>query len=190
MVSQLTLKIRMIEEHHYVKLMMTLCVSHWGNNAGQEAGSPCLYRYWTNILEKIFAYFEKAKTIWEEENGVSWKTFTENRWYSPYEVFAAIYLNFACNERVAICLVNKELAPRNSSCLLKMLQDPSTRWTLNIDFSALVEGLAAIVKRTDKMEGDTQLVFKVGESVNGLLALYQGGRVCTLPSASRLIENH
>jgi hypothetical protein len=70
-----------------------------------------------------------------------------------------------------------------------MLQDPSILWTMNIEISALIEGLNAIIKFTYKMEGYIRLVFKDGESVDSILVLYQCGRVCTLPPANRLIEN-
>jgi hypothetical protein len=81
--------ISLIEEHQNVKFMATLCFTHCGNNVRHEAGFPVLYRFWT-IFQKIFAYSEKANNIWKEEIGVSWKTFTENRWYSQYEVFDPI----------------------------------------------------------------------------------------------------
>jgi hypothetical protein len=74
-------------------------------------------------------------------------------------------------------LVNEEVAPCNSFCLIKMMQDLLALWTLNIELSALVEGLDVIVNFTYKMEGDTQLVVKAGESVGDLLALYQCDRV-------------
>jgi hypothetical protein len=58
--------ISLIEEHQDLKWMMNLCFSHCGNkNAGQEARFPVLDRVCT-ILQKIFAYSEKAKNIWED----------------------------------------------------------------------------------------------------------------------------
>jgi hypothetical protein len=47
--------------------------------------------------------------------------FIENRWYSKYKVFTAIYTNFAYSEHVAVRLVTEEVSPRNSSTLLNML---------------------------------------------------------------------
>jgi hypothetical protein len=40
------------------------------------------------------------------------------------------------------------------------------------------------------MEGDGDLAFKAGTSVDALIALYPDGQVCTLPSANHLIEQH
>jgi hypothetical protein len=74
--------------------------------------------------------------------------------------------------------------------MLRMIQDPASLWSLNIELSALVEGLDAIVKLTYIMEGDGELAFKAGTSVDALIALYPDGQVCTLPSANNLIEQH
>jgi hypothetical protein len=40
------------------------------------------------------------------------------------------------------------------------------------------------------MEGDDQLALKAGISVDALVALCPDGKVCTLPSDNRLIEQH
>jgi hypothetical protein len=40
------------------------------------------------------------------------------------------------------------------------------------------------------MEGDGELAFKAGTSVDVIIALYPDGKVCTLPSANHLIEQH
>jgi hypothetical protein len=113
---------------------------------------------------------EKAKNIWEEETLVSWKTFSKNCWYSQYEVFASIYLNFAFIDWVAIFLVEEEVETGNTAYLLRMIQDPASLWSLEIEISALVEGLDAIANFTYSMECDGQLAFKAGRSVDALIA--------------------
>jgi hypothetical protein len=78
----------------------------------------------------------------------------------------------------------------NAASLLRMIQDTALLWSLKIELSDLVEGLAAIVKFTYIMKGDDQLAFKAGKSVDALISLYPNGKVCILPSTNRLIEQH
>jgi hypothetical protein len=129
--------INYIDQHQDVKWMKVLCFSHCGNNGGQEAGFPVLDRFWS-LLQKICGLSEKVKNIWEEETLISWKTFSENRWHSQYEVFHSIYLNFACIDRVAIRIFEEEVAPCNAASLLRMIQDSASLWSLKIELSALV----------------------------------------------------
>jgi hypothetical protein len=54
--------------------------------------------------------------------------FPENLWYIQYEVFASIYLNCECIDRVEIHLVEEEAAMHNASDLLRMIQDLASMW--------------------------------------------------------------
>jgi hypothetical protein len=84
-------------------------------------------------------FVREGETHLEGEKLISWKTFSENCRFSQYEVFTSIYLNFSCIDKVAISLVDEEVVRHNDSALLRMIQDPTSLWSLKIELSDLVE---------------------------------------------------
>ena len=86
--------IKTIEGEFNVKWFMNLCLSHLANNAGECANFIILSQVWS-LVQKIFANSDNAKKEWESMTGTAWKTYSETRWYSKFEVLQDIYIKFA-----------------------------------------------------------------------------------------------
>jgi hypothetical protein len=73
--------VNIIEEDRIAKWMLILCFAHCGNKDGKEAGFPTLNLFWA-LIQKIFCQSEAAKCTLEKVIGVSWKSFSDNSWWS------------------------------------------------------------------------------------------------------------
>jgi hypothetical protein len=62
--------LKKIEEHQDAVWVLYRCVTHYGENAGAEAGFPTLDHFWS-LLQKIFCRSESARIIFQSKTGVS-----------------------------------------------------------------------------------------------------------------------
>eukprot|EP00956_Cyclotella_meneghiniana_P025063 scaffold51458_cov24-Cyclotella_meneghiniana.AAC.4 len=85
-------------------------------------------------------------------------------------------------------VVDKGIAPRNSSKLLEMLLDPVKSRVLKIQLSAYVEGLRPLRDACYYLESDaTDLPFKVAARLEEYQSQFPSGSMMNLPSTERLI---
>jgi hypothetical protein len=163
------------------------CFSHCGNNTGKEAGFPTLNMF--GLISKISSVFPRQIcVIFEKVREVSWKSFSDNRWWIKYEVFMILYTIFSCVGVVILKIVQKHIAPANASKLLKMLQNPVTLFYIKIELAACIEVLKMLVELTNSAESECPLVFRFSKKLDDLIALYPDMQMCALSSVVRLIE--
>jgi hypothetical protein len=176
-----------IEEDQDAVWMLKHCFAHCGKNASVEAGFPTLDHF-LSLLQKIFCQSESARVLFQSKTGVSWKSFSDNRWWSQFEVLHTIYSNFSCMTAIVVSIFNKHVSPANSAKMRKMLQDPVSFLYVKIELGSYVEGLMKVVQFTYGAERDGQLVFEFGYKIDELISSYPQQGLCNLSSANVLIK--
>ena len=102
---------------------MNLCLSHLANNAGECANFIILSQVWS-LVQKIFKNSDNAKKEWESMTGLgtaAWKTYSETRWYSKFEVLQDIYIKFAYLDPFLVRLIATKTSVANANRLIKRL---------------------------------------------------------------------
>jgi hypothetical protein len=82
--------VKQMEEDTDAVWMHNRCFAHCGKNSGAEAGFPALGQFWS-LLQKIICQSKSARVIYQSKTGVSWKSFSDNHWWSQFEVLHTIY---------------------------------------------------------------------------------------------------
>jgi hypothetical protein len=178
--------VKIVDEDQYTKWMLIRCFAHCGKNSGKEAGFPNLNIFWS-LIQNIFCQSEAAKCTFKNVIGVSWKSISDNHWWSQFEVLHVIYTSFYCLTVVIINIVVKGAVPVTSAKLLKMLQDRIIVFYINIELAAFIEGLNKVVEFTYGPEADGQLVFTFGDKIVELVSFYPNKGLCNLPSKNTMI---
>ena len=180
--------IQMVRDSYSCNWFTNLCLSHLANNAGDCAKFVILSQVWS-LIQKIFKNSDNAKTEWENITGSAWKTYSETRWYSQFEVFKDLYDKFPDLETFLLRLIETNTSVANANRLYEMITDEVKRRFIKIELAAMVECLEPLCKFCYKMEGDGQLVFLAGKRVDDLHTHYNGGDgLPALPSVRHLVE--
>ena len=164
----------MIKDSYNINWFTNLCLSHLANNAGNCAKFVILSQVWS-LIQKIFKNSDNAKTEWETMTGSAWKSYSETRWYSQFEVLKDVYDKFLDLEPFLLRLIDTNTSVANANRLYEMLTDEVKRRFIKIELAAIVECLEPMCKFCYKMEGDGQLVFVAGKRVDELHTHYNGG---------------
>ena len=117
-----------------VKWLLSLCLSHMANNAGENASLVILGRFWS-LTQKVFAQSDNAKAIFEQVTGLSWCSYSDTRWYSKYECLSINYIKFQFLPQVYSKLAEKKISIGNSGKLLEMVTHESTSRYLATELS-------------------------------------------------------
>ena len=171
-----------------VSRMISLCLSHCANNAGEQAGFVLLDLFWT-LIQKIFSQSQQAQDTWRLVTGEAWPTYSETRWYSKFEVMQKLADYFPDLLTIMTKLVSAKVASQNSAKLLNLLLDHKKSWQLQIELASYTEVLVDLCKLCYNLEGDgTDLPFKVAGRIRSVKELYPGGQLKSLPSTNALIS--
>jgi hypothetical protein len=140
------------------------------------------------ISKRSSVFLRQLASYSRKVTEVSWKSFSNNRWWSKFEVFMIFNTNFSCVGLVILEIVQKHIVPANASKLLKMLQNPATLFYIMIERGAYIEEFKMLVEFTYSADIDGPLVFRFAKKVDDLIAFYPDMQVCALPPVDRLIE--
>ena len=113
---------QMIKDSYNLNWFTNLCLSHLANNAGNCAKFVILSQVWS-LLQKIFKNSDNAKTEWENITGSAWKSYSETRWYSEFEVLKDMYYKFPDLEPFLLRLIETNTSVANANRLYEMLID-------------------------------------------------------------------
>ena len=129
-----------------------------------------------------FLNSESAKIEWEKLVGSSWKSYSDTKWYSKFEVLKDVYLKIPYFK----ILIKNGICVGNANALRTLLEDQLKNWFVQIELASY----EPFYKFCYGLEGDGQLVFIVGQKLDELYTLFEGGnRLPELPSARHLIAD-
>jgi hypothetical protein len=179
---------KMIQQRQDVEWLLLLCLSHMANNAGKQTDFVLIEQFW-KLLQKVFSKSENAKSIFEKVMDERWRSYSETRWYSKYEVLASLYGKWSSLPALFRRLITDDAAVTNSGKLLDMLEDRSISKMLAIELAAYIDALEPIVKFCYNLEGDGQLVFEAGQIIDNMYSIYPNRNLPNMPSVNRLVED-
>ena len=165
----------------YPKLLDVGCFSHTIDRVGEHFKTPVLSEFSTSWI-MLFSHSPKAKLLWREQTGRAMISYSATRWWSRWEVFHQLLVQFG---DVELFLQRNDLATASRQKLLTFFQDPQKTALLNIELASIIDWGEAFVKATYNLEGDGPLAFTCYEIVQTIVASIQ---VANTPNVSAVAK--
>ena len=127
---------------------------------------PTLTEFIGNWLS-LFSHSIKAKFLWKQQTGSSMASYSATRWWSKWEIFKQLLLQFGDIE--PFLNRNTDLGPSSRPRLLAILSDQEKLKHLKLELAAIIDWGEVFVKATYNLEGDGPLSFTAYEEVRTVL---------------------
>ena len=164
----------------YPKLLDVGCFSHTIDHVGERFHTPTLSEFgmaWVSL----FAHSPKTRMLWREQTGRSMPTYSATRWWSRWEVYKQLLVQFGDLE--SFLQRNEDIAPATRAKLLPFFSNHKRKSTLQIELAATINFGEPFVKATYNLEGDGPLALKCFEIVDAVSA---GIRVAHAPNVEAI----
>ena len=143
------------------------CFSHAFDRVGEHFKVPTLTEFIGNWLA-LFSHSIKAKFLWKQQTGKAMASYSATRWWSKWEIFKQIMLQFGDIE--PFLSENTDLGPASRPKLLAILTDREKLEHLKLELAAVIDWGEVFVKATYNLEGDGSLSFTAYEIVQTVVA--------------------
>ena len=166
----------------YPRMIDVGCYSHTIDLVGEKFRTPNLdgfIRLWVSL----FSHSPRARLFWKNRTGKAVVSYSPTRWWSKWEVMAQVMAFFG--DVVPFLETNPEMSPTTNQKLLEMLQNPTTKYSVQVELAAVVDAGEAFVRATYTLEGDGPLAFKCFEVLSTLTAGIQVGHY---PNVQAIIQ--
>jgi len=150
----------------YPKVLDVGCFSHTIDRVGKHFKTHILSEFSTSWI-MLFSHSPKAKLLWKEQTGRSVMSYSATRWWSRWEVFHQLLLQFGNIE--LFLQKHDDLGPASRQKLMAFFQDPKTA-LLKIELASIIDWGEAFVKANYNLEGDGPLAFTCYEIVQTVVA--------------------
>ena len=94
----------------------------------------------------LFSHSPKAKLLWKEQTGRSVTSYSATRWWSRWEVYHQLLLQFGDIE--LFLQRHDDLGPASRHQLMAFFQDPQKTALLKIELTSIIDWGEAFVKAT------------------------------------------
>ena len=104
------------------KMLSVVCFSHTLDNVGNHFKVPDLLSF-GSLWIRLFKHSHRAKLIWQELTGRTQKSYSETRWWSKWEVFEQLLVQFGDVEQFLQEAEAAKLAPQIVPPIRETLSD-------------------------------------------------------------------
>ena len=101
----------------------------------------------------------KAKLLWKDLTGRAPKSYSETRWWSRWEAYQQLMVQFRDVERYMEEAKDAKVCPQILPQLQEILSDPQQHMLLKLELAATIDVGEHFVKATYFLEGDGPLIF-------------------------------
>ena len=143
------------------------CYSHTLDHIGEHFDVPNLEDF-TRLWISLFSHSPRTRLEWKNETGKAMASYSETRWWSRWEVYHQILVQFG--DVTPFLEKHNEIAPITRTKLLDLLHDARKKAFLQMELAAVVDAGEPFVKSTYTLEGDGPLVFKCYDHIQILKA--------------------
>ena len=148
----------------FPKMLNVVCFSHTLDNVGNHLVIPTLLEF-GSVWIRLFRHSYKAKLLWKNLTGQRPRSYRETRWWSKWEGYQQILMQFGDIERFLIEAEAAEVGPQLLPQLHAILSDPARLINLKLK----------LVKATYFLEGGGLLVLSCYEKLSAV------ARACQAP---------
>ena len=159
-------------------MLSVVCFSHTLDNVGNHFKVPDLLSF-GSLWIHLFKHSHMVKLIWQELTGRTPKSYSETRWWSKWEVFEQLLVQFGDVEQFLQEAEAAKFAPQIVPQIRETLSDQESRINLQLQLAAIVDVGHHFVTATYYLEGDGPLVFSCYEK---LQAVAEACRVPLFPN--------
>lgn len=131
-----------------------LCVPHTLHNMGKNLDFPTLSGFFTPWLTLV-QNTPAAKSRWRSVLGgcTSPATFSKVRWWSRWECWREVAINFGSLQTFLEKLVEDDIGDATTAAMIAIIKDPVKKNQLELELAAILS-LERIVQATYRLEGD------------------------------------
>ena len=151
----------------FPKMFIVVCFSHTIDNVGNHFKVPDLLSF-GSLWIRLFKNSHRAKLIWQELTGRTPKSYSETRWWSKWEVFEQLLVEFGDVEQFLQEADTAKFVPQIVPQIRETLSDQESRINLQLQLAAIVDVGHHFVTATYYLEGDGPLVFSCHEKLQAV----------------------
>ena len=107
----------------FPKMLNVVCFSHTLDNVGNHLVIPTLLEF-GSVWIHLFRHSYKAKLLWKDLTGQRPRSYSETRWWSKWEVYQQILMQFGDIERFLIEAQATNVGPQLLPQLQAIFSDP------------------------------------------------------------------
>ena len=141
----------------YPNLFDVGCFSHTLDLVGDHFHVPTLNEFGI-LWVSLFAHSPKVRMLWKDYTALSVPSYSPTRWWSRWEVYKQMMLQFGYLED--FLKNNSDVSPATRTKLLSFFADPSN---LQVELAAITDYGEPFIKATYKLEGDGPLALECYE---------------------------
>ena len=119
----------------------------------------------------MFTHSPKARMLWREQTERSMVSYSPTRWWSRWEVYKQLLLQFG--DIAPFLQNNEDIAPATRAKLLPYLLNDQKKIALQLELAAIVDFGEPFIKATYWLEGDGPLALEAFEIVHTVAAAVQ-----------------
>ena len=166
----------------YPKVLDVGCFSHTLDRVGEHFKTPTLSEFCTSWIS-LFSHSPNAKLLWREQTGRAIVSYSATRWWSKWEVYNQMLLQFA---DIQSFLEKNDIGKATRKKLISLLQDSQKLVVLKIELATIVDWGEPFVKATYNLEGDGPLAFTCFDIVQSVTAAIH---VANTPNVNAVVRS-
>ena len=151
----------------FPNVVNVVCFSHTLDNVGNHFEIPTLKEF-GSLWIRMFRNICKAKLLWKDLTGRAPKSYGESRWWSRWEVYQQLMVQFGDVERCMEEAKDAKVCPQILLQLQEILSNPQQHMLLKLDLAATIDVGKHFVKTTYFLEGDGPLIFSRYEKLSAV----------------------
>ena len=148
-------------------MLNVVCFSHTLNNVGNHLVIPTLLAF-GSLWIRLFCHSHKAELMWQDLAGRKPKSYSETRWWSKWEVYQQLLVQFGDVGRFLQEAAAANISPQLVPQLQAILSDPQRQMSLKLELAITVDVGEHFVKATYFVEGDGSLVLSCYEKLKAV----------------------
>ena len=149
----------------FPNMVNVVCFSHTLDNVGNHFEIPTLKEFgslWIRMCRNSC----EAKLLWKDVTGRAPKSYSETRWWSRWEVYQQLMVQFGDLERYMEEAKDAKVCPQILPQLQEILSDPQQHMVFKLELAASIDVGEHFVKATYFLEGDGPLIFSCYEKLS------------------------
>lgn len=167
-----------------------MCMPHTLHNMGKHFHLPIVDEFFTPWLTLV-QHTPAAKLAWKSVlDGAPMATFSKVRWWSRWECWKEVSLNFSYLRSFLESLVENNIGDATVKSMCNLLEDTDKQRQLKLELAAILS-LERIVKATYRLEGDGLALLLAYDTVEELRQFGEtlGKDASDLPSVAALLRS-
>ena len=146
----------------YNNILDVRCFSHTLDLVGEKFRLPVLVDFSTAWIS-LFSHSPKTKALWKEQTGKSMASLSKTRWWSRFEIYKQILLQFG--NIMPFLQNNTDIGTALRPKMLAMLSGNRALGLLKMELATVVDVGECFVSGTYKLEGDGLLAITCFEEI-------------------------